>query len=158
MALKTTRKLLTHLMRSQLQRRSCVRRMLETLRSSDAAYLVVDYKMKLLPQRHSEAQEFHFAKKGTSVHGVAILTARPGVTAAMLDELAATEDSSVLSTLSSTTGYFHVHYLCQIVSSKHSQDCFMTLGVIEDAVKFIATDSRYRHIRSVALQSDNAKT
>ncbi len=34
----------------------------------------------------------------------------------------------------------------------------MTLGVIEDAVKFIATDSRYRHIRSVALQSDNAKT
>ncbi len=48
--------------------------------------------MKLVPQQHSEAQEFHFAKKGTSVHGVAILTARPGVTAAMLDEFAATED------------------------------------------------------------------
>ncbi len=73
-------------------------------RIHNSTNLVVAYKMKLLPQRHSEAQEFHFAKRRTSVHGVAILTARPGVAAAMLDELAATEDLSVLATLSSTTG------------------------------------------------------
>lgn len=105
--------------------------------------MVVDYRMKSVPVRHSQGQQFRFGQSGTSMHGSVIVTFRPGVTVELL-KLAAQESITNIVSLVMQFNYFHVHYFTQIVKSHWKQDLHMTFSLIEDVLMNMCTVQQYK--------------
>ena len=150
-------KLRSHLFRGEYQAMECVKKILNMPRG--AIYVIMDWKMKVMPRQNRETGTALYDKTGSFAHG-AVVVFRVSDRASM-DPMVLHGVRSVQPLLK--TGDFEVHYVVQLVEETHrtKQDADLNTAVIEQLVLYLKANSERfvgegEHLKEIIFQSDNA--